>query len=418
MKITVSSETDGHVFGIDIPNTLTLEDFRAYVEAETGIPTDKQLLIHNSKTLQDANSPLKDLGIGEDDLIVLRTRDVATNATSSTSQTADPNDRIELIRQQALNDPAINEQLRANNPQMHSLLHDPEGFKQALLQMMPPPGYAHAVQQEELRRLQAAPDDPENQEKIMKLIRQQQIEENLQLAYDISPESFVPVNMLYIKIRINGHEAYGLVDSGAQTTIISPQLAEKFGISNLIDDRYSVEARGIGTQKSKGRIHSVPVSIGETNQEIPCTFTVIDVHVGILFGLDMLRRHKCSIDLSKDALVIGDTETKFLTEQEIEKYIQIPDAPTGHMVGGPVAAAPSVPSSGQVPEAQRLNAAQAAQRRQNNAAPSAQGATSAGGFPEASIAQLTSLGFTREESVSALEQTNGNIELAASLLFL
>lgn len=405
MKITVSSEFDGQVFGIDIPNELTLQDFKAYVEAETGIPVSDQVLIHNSKTLQNDEQTLSALGIEEDDLVILNKREAQAQAVPSSS-TVEPSDRIEWVRQQALANPQINAQLRSSNPHLHSLLHDPTSFREAMLAAMPPSN-SYEVQQEEMRQLQQNPDDLENQAKILELIRQQQIEENLQLAYDISPESFVAVNMLYIKIKIKGHEAYALVDSGAQSTIISPKLAEKFGISNLIDGRFAGDARGIGTVRTQGRIHSVPVSIGDTNLELPCSFSVIDVHVGILFGLDMLRRHKCAIDLGKDALIIGDTETKFLSELEIEKNVKLDNPDEGG-----VQLTPPTNAGLQTQEIDRTLAARAAEQRQ---APVPAPTT---GFPEASIAQLTSLGFSIEEATGALRQTNGNVELAASLLFL
>lgn len=330
MKITITNQANGDILSIDFPGSLTLEDFKAYIEVETNIPTSSQILIHNSKSLVEAKKTLEELGIQDDDLIALETR--TQNSLQQTGQSQIPqNDQldstIESMRLQALQNPMALEQMRTINPRLHSLINNPVEFKQEFLQT------AHAMQNpstgydEELRRLEQDPDDPANQARIMEIIKQQQIDENLQLAADISPESFVPTSMLYIKLRIKGKEIYALVDSGAGHTIISSEVAEKCGLTNLIDTRYITEARGVGKQTSKGRIHSAPVSIGDSNLDIPCSFTVLDCNVDCLFGLDMLKRHKCNIDLSKNALVIGDTETRFLSELEIEKHIKPMDRP-------------------------------------------------------------------------------------------
>ena len=42
--------------------------------------------------------------------------------------------------------------------------------------------------------------------------------------------------------------------------------------------------------------------------------------VDLLFGLDMLKRHKANIDLAKDALVIEGREIRFLSEHELPKH--------------------------------------------------------------------------------------------------
>lgn len=47
-------------------------------------------------------------------------------------------------------------------------------------------------------------------------------------------------------------------------------------------------------------------------------------NVDILFGLNMLKRHHCSIDLKNNVLRFGDgTEAPFLNEQEYQKEMEI-----------------------------------------------------------------------------------------------
>lgn len=388
-KIVISYEERLDPIGIEIPDDMTLKDLCAYIEAETGVPSDKIILLHNNHLLEGLNSTVTELGIAEDDIIILSDQ----RTSSAGHYNVSSEERIETYRQQLQRDPQLSSQLREVDPELFSHLSDPQGFKTTFttrLQSQNPSFYA---QDEETNRLQRNPEDPENQAKILDLIRQQQIEENLQLAYDISPESFVSVNMLYIKLRINGHETVALVDSGAQQTIIHPKLAEEFGILKFLDKRFAAMSQGIGSARSEGRIHSVPVSLGDSNLEVPCSFTVIETHIGILFGLDMLRRHKCNIDLGQDALLIGDHKINFLSESEITKKVKpLSTSPSNDTKEVQIKVPPSATSS-----------------------PSQDAAT--GGFAEGDLTQLISLGFTRQEAMAALKATNGNVELAASLLF-
>lgn len=396
MKIAISYESRNDPLGIEISEEMTLVDLSAYIEAETGLSQENQVIYHNNNKLERLESTLAELGVTDGDIIIVvsRSHDSANQAVANPT----PTDRIEMYRQQILQDHRLREQLKEMDPQLYSKLSDGQEFKNGMLEKLQAHDASFNTQSEEIQRLQQNPDDPANQEKILEMIQQQRIEENLQLAYDISPESFVSVSMLYIKLRIKGHLAYALVDSGAQQTIIHPQLAEEFGILNLLDKRFATMTMGVGTAKSKGRIHSVPVSLGDTNLEVPCSFTVIETHVGILFGLDMLRRHKCSIDLSKDALVIGNREVKFLNEAEISKNVK----------------ALTTSSLESIKDSQKGADDDIVATRPITTSETASDTTNE---TEPAVQLLVALGFSREESIAALKATNGNMELAASLLF-
>lgn len=419
MKLTISNEESNLIISIDIPESLSLQDFKAYLEAETDISSEHQILRFNGHTINEAEKSLKDFGIGDDDLLVLLK--LSSASSNTTTSTEDIDGQAELTRTQFLNNPQLGEHLRQTNPRLHSLLNDPEAFKRELITTFQNGGFQgrNSAQLAELARLQENPDDPDNQARILEMIRQERIDENMQLAYDISPESFTSVNMLYINITVNGHKVQAFVDSGAQTTIISPKLAAEIGIDRLIDKRFQGEARGVGSQRIEGKIHSVPITIGESKVEIPCSFIVLDTQVDLLFGLDMLRRHKCVIDLGRDCLTVGggQIETKFLQELEIKNNAfgaaQPKSAFGGNIFSDPVPlVANSTGSSRQRPgEA----AASAASKRQNTGSSSSSASTPT--FKEEDIKQLTSLGFSRQEATLALQQANGNVEVAASLLF-
>ena len=238
---------------------------------------------------------------------------------------------------------------------------------------------------------------------------------------------FGRVHMLYINVEVNGHKVKAFVDSGAQATIMSPECAEKCGIMRLVDKRFAGLARGVGTAKIIGRVHSAQIRIGSLF--LPCSFTVMEGQEGkgvdLLLGLDMLKRHQACIDLSKDNLVIQGVEVPFLGEAEIPKDFEEAreDEP---MVGGPGgttigarSGAVSAPSSGAHPAPQSsmsgaIPQSNTAAQQQSQTQPQQQAAPS---FSQESVDQLVALGFSREEAINALHACDGNVEFAAGLLF-
>uniref|UniRef100_A0A8B9GRZ5 UBA domain-containing protein n=1 Tax=Amazona collaria TaxID=241587 RepID=A0A8B9GRZ5_9PSIT len=179
-------------------------------------------------------------------------------------------------------------------------------------------------EQERIRLYSADPFDLEAQAKIEEDIRQQNIEENMTIAMEEAPESFGQVVMLYINCKVNGHPVKAFVDSGAQMTIMSQACAERCNIMRLVDRRWAGIAKGVGTQKIIGRVHLAQVQI--EGDFLACSFSILEEQpMDMLLGLDMLKRHQCSIDLKKNVLVIGTTgsQTTFLPEGELPECARL-----------------------------------------------------------------------------------------------
>jgi len=126
--------------------------------------------------------------------------------------------------------------------------------------------------------------------------------------------------MLYINCKVNGHKVQAFVDSGAQSTIISRRCAEQCDLIKLMDTRFQGMAVGVGSSKILGRVHMAQMDINGT--KFACSFTVLeDNKVDLLFGLDNLKRHLCTIDLVQNKLHLkqGEISVPFLGEGEIEK---------------------------------------------------------------------------------------------------
>ncbi|EUD65794.1 hypothetical protein C922_03777 [Plasmodium inui San Antonio 1] len=154
------------------------------------------------------------------------------------------------------------------------------------------------------------------QKYIYENIYKNQINSNLALAQEHFPEAFGVVYMLYIPVEINKNVVHAFVDSGAQSSVMSKGCAEKCNILRLMDRRFTGIAKGVGTKSILGKIHMVDIKIG--NYFYAVSLTIIDDYdIDFIFGLDLLRRHQCQIDLKKNALIIEDNEIPFLPEKDI-----------------------------------------------------------------------------------------------------
>ncbi|SOV02611.1 related to DNA-damage inducible protein 2 [Ustilago sp. UG-2017a] len=470
--ITVITEDD-RTFSIDVDASIELENLKALLEADSTIPTDQQHLLHSGKPLHDDKATLSSLGVANDDLLILRDRrqspsSSSTTTTTTTARTTAPaasseEQAAEEVRNRILSDPAALSMLRSNNPTLADSLQSPARFLSLL-----------RAQQSQMEQANLNPGlqditdefDIDAQRRIEENIRQQRVLENLEHAIEYSPESFGRVTMLYVDVKVNGTPVKAFVDSGAQATIMSPECAEKCGIMRLLDTRFSGIARGVGTAKILGRVHSTQLQLGK-GLFLPCSFTIMEGKgVDMLFGLDMLKRYQASIDLAKGVLRVNEEEIRFLDEHELPEEARIEyevdeqgkpkskqkegvlgaASANANAAASAIASASKVgkfPGSGQSLSSSNTGASssgsaggsadqqhfdshgwsfshpQSSQQPQPVAQAVANGAQGDGAkqFPEASLKALTDLGATQAQARSLLTATQGNVEVAASLLF-
>ncbi|KAJ2157170.1 DNA damage-inducible protein 1 [Coemansia sp. RSA 552] len=399
MQLTIMHGDDS--FTLEVDESMELGDLSALLEMECKVPVANQLLTHNGRPISDAKKSLGALGIKTSDAVCVndKTQQAPKGGSGGQGTAAGLSPQVEAHRQQVLGNPQLMAQLAQTHPEIaEAARNSPAEFERLLQQLRSQQEDAQRQRQQEMERLHADPFDVEAQQRIEETIRQENIMRNMELALEHNPESFASVTMLYIDVIVNGTPVKALVDSGAQATVMSYSCAEQCGIMRLVDKRFSGEARGVGKAKILGRVHNAQLRLG--NQVLMCSFTVMDgAHINLLFGLDMLKRHLMCIDLKQNALVIGDENIPFLPEHLIPKEMD--------GAAAPMAAPPSAASSSAA--ATPTSATPATSQSQQPQLPPR--------FGDEAIQTIMNLGVGRDEAIRFLEQANGNVELAASLLF-
>ncbi|KAK3644658.1 DNA damage-inducible protein 1 [Elasticomyces elasticus] len=456
-RITISIIAPNHALDqefitLDLPPGLSVGDLKGFVNAETNLPQASQQFYLNNTPIAGDDKTLEEAGIKDGDMLAMLMRQPEEQNNMGTQRrrqqrpatAGQGSDQIETTRLSILGNPQAMAQVREQRPALAEAINDSARFKEVWDNMMNEDQNREQERQEQMRLLNEDPFNVEAQRKIEEMIRQESVQENLQFAYEHNPEVFGRVTMLYIPVEVNRQPVKAFVDSGAQTTIMSPSCAEACGIMRLIDRRYSGVAKGVGTAQILGRVHAADIRIGKSTMS--CSFTVMEgKDVDLLLGLDMLKRFQAVIDLRSNKLVFGDgNEVSFLGEADIPKSFEeamlnepTVEGPNGTEIGaqsGTVRQAGSSEAAASSSSAAGTNGSfrgtgqslgSASSKTPNGPTPSATPAASvappqapaASSHPKEAIDQLVSLGFARNQAIAALDACSGNVEYAAGLLF-
>ncbi|KAA8499605.1 UBA domain-containing protein mud1 [Porphyridium purpureum] len=479
MKLVLSDER-GEVSVVDVDEDASVENVKLLIEGELGIPAAMQMLLLNGVEIagHGVQTTLKAAGVAENDLLLVRRCAAAASssaaaatpaASGSAAATAGRNanspsswaaalssalssfnankgsarqqqgqppasvseqEARQLVRE-VRDNPGAMQRLGLQFPRLVEAIRNSDEaavaremvpFKQAMVQVETQRMNAH---QAKMARIAADPMSVEAQEYMAETIRQQNVETNLAAAYEHNPEAFAKVVMLFIHGTVNGVDVTMFVDSGAQSTIISKACAERCNILHLLDTRFQGIARGVGTARILGRVHMAEMRIEK--QHLLCSFTVMeDFNYDILFGLDMLRKHRASIDLERDCLRIQGVEARFLPEKDIPRLFRDPEYINDSSLASPPTSAASAAGAAAVSRSMGWAANSSNARRSSDpVAPSLpgsvavpNGSVSAASIPdlEAKVTRLVAIGFDSAQARTALIQFGGSEELAASFL--
>ena len=408
MRLTIACEWNETVVAVEVSAEASLDDLKAAIAcelndaAETGslvVRKDGKALgtteARSTGATSSVASTLGALGVADGDLLTVGRASANANANEATRATRPDGtavDPVGMMREFRASSQLMT-QLRTRDAAMASAIEreDVEAFQNRMREFQKRADDLRRAEAEEMALMHADPFDVEAQKKIEEAIRRENVQHNLEMAMDETPEVFGQVVMLYVDAEVNGTPLKAFVDSGAQMTIMSVSFARKCGLERLIDHRFQGMAKGVGTQKIIGRVHQAPMKL--SGHFVPTAITVLEQEqeMDFILGLDMLRRHQCCIDLKRNVLMIGSVgaELPFLGEGDIGKqpfFDEKAPAEAAPAEAAPApAAAPNAPSSSNVDESK--------------------------------VEQLMSLGFTRAQVIEALQATGGNQELAGALLF-
>jgi DNA damage-inducible protein 1 len=317
MKVDVTTVT-GELYSVECSPDLTLENFKAYLYLESGIPTEEMGLSFDGEALRDDKKCLTEYGIKDESLLLLERKgphpgDVDNQSTeiphidwSSIPVHSDGSEATAASSAQVYNDvdqddPEVIRKMFVSNPYQMSLLRERNPPLADALESGDRSRLAAALEQqrkilsdrnvERIRTMNADPMDPQAQGVIAENIRLENVQSNMDTAIEYNPEAFGVVTMLYIECQVNGHPVKAFVDSGAQTTIMSVDCAKRCEIMRLVDRRFGGIARGVGIQRIIGRVHLAQVEVG--GAYLACAFSIMqDQPMEMLLGLDMLKRHQ------------------------------------------------------------------------------------------------------------------------------
>lgn len=411
MKITVMT-SDEQILNLDVDPNESVENVKALLEVETSVPIQQQQILFNGNEVSNSQK-LSALGVKDDDLLMMTVSGAGAGAAASSGSTNDLSFNTDgsainpaAFQQHFRRDSNLMGQLFQNDPELAQTIlgNDLNKIQEILRLRHRQRSELQRQKEEELALLYADPFDVEAQKKIEAAIRQKGIDDNWEAALEHNPEAFARVVMLYVDMEVNGVPLKAFVDSGAQSTIISKDCAERLGLLRLLDQRYKGMAHGVGQTEILGRIHVAPIKIG--NIFYPCSFLVLDSpNMEFLFGLDMLRKHQCIIDLKENVLRVGGGEVSvpFLQEKDIPSRFldEAKYSKEASSSGSPlrVASGSNNPSQGGVSSG------------------GASGDKSKDSEFESKVAKLVELGFERQAVIQALQLFNGNEEQAAGFLF-
>jgi len=436
LQLSVTN-VEGDVRPLSAESNETVANIKAVLEIEFGIPMDRQQLTFEGKILSNEQT-LSAAGVKNNDMMMVQAMRAPRQAAGAGAggaggqgglasvlgnffgqQQANPLQRYMAEAQQLLqvsaSDPHFKTRIREQNQPLAVALDSgqPEEVAKVIADIHKAKRESEAKKAAAIMRLNADPFNAEAQKEIEEAIRMENVNQNLETAMEYNPESFGRVVMLYVDSEVNGVPVKAFVDSGAQSTIMSQVCAERLGLMRLIDYRYAGIAKGVGTSKIIGRVHSAEMKIGDMYFTVSIT-VLEDNSMEFLFGLDNLRRHQMCIDLKDNVLRAGEASVPFLGETDIPKYLREQSDKDNMDTDAPAQSAAGAAGAAAGGDTAMTDSAEGGAAEGAGAGGSGGGG---GDVSEESVANLVQMGFTREQAVMALRTANGNAELAASLLF-
>lgn len=204
-RVTISIVAPNHALDqelltLDLPPGLSIQDLKAFVNAETSLPEQGQQFYLNNVSLQPDTKTLEEAGVKDGDMLALLMRQPQSLQNSMGSQRRPaqqqqaqrrhPGDaaEIETARLSILGNAGAMAQVREQRPALAEAINDPARFKDVWLDMIREDENRERERLEQMRLLNEDPFNVDAQRKIEEMIRQESVQQNLQHAYEHNPE--------------------------------------------------------------------------------------------------------------------------------------------------------------------------------------------------------------------------------------
>lgn len=110
---------------------------------------------------------------------------------------------------------------------------------------------------------------------------------------------------IYLPTKINNVQVNFIVDTGAQSTSITEEVAQATSISRVLNNSVKTEVHGVGTSMTVGFVHSSDVCIQGEYFPLQCQVMPTASMNGVcLLGLDFLKEYHAVIDLVQNKLTL------------------------------------------------------------------------------------------------------------------
>jgi DNA damage-inducible protein 1 len=174
-----------------------LVDLKSLVANETNHPATSQEYFLDGQALRDETKTLEQLNIKDGEMLGMmvsrnpsqrQQRPAATTARPA-GQQRQPQDpaHIEQVRQQILSSPQHMSGLIGSAPDLAAVIDDPVQFRNKWVERISEEQRRQQQHDDEIRSLNNDPFDADAQRRIAEIIRRENIEKNLQYAYENNP---------------------------------------------------------------------------------------------------------------------------------------------------------------------------------------------------------------------------------------
>lgn len=207
MRITLNISADEEdapeqdLLSLDVAPDTTISILKESVQAELQLPKTSQHLYHNGLLLSDDTKTMEQLRISDGDMLALHIRHIMGTARlppepraqqATRRQVVGQRPRIEqdpeVIRLQLLGNPRTRQEALRGRPELAAAIDSPERFAQLFRQMMEQERQEQIMRNRQIAELNADPFDVDAQMKIAEMIREAEVQENLQNAIEHNPE--------------------------------------------------------------------------------------------------------------------------------------------------------------------------------------------------------------------------------------